>query len=81
MSKRTQLYFPEELLERVKEEAKKEGTSMAEIVRLAVMDYLERRRERDWDRDPVWELIGRAESSQGDLSSRHDDYLYGEEGE
>lgn len=80
MFKRTQLYFPEELLQRIKEEAEKEGTSMAEIVRFAVMDYLERKKGKDWDKDPVWDLIGKVNSSKGDLSLRHDHYLYGEEG-
>ncbi len=80
MSKRTQLYFPEELLQKVKEEAEKEGVSMAEVVRVAVMEYLERKKRVDWDKDPVWSLIGKAESTWGDLSSRHDYYLYKVEG-
>ena len=80
MSKRTQLYFPEELLQKVKEEAKREGISMAEVVRVAVMEYLERKKRVDWDKDPVWSLIGSVESDQGDLSSKHDHYLYEREG-
>jgi len=80
MSKRTQLYFPEELLQKVKEEAEKEGVSMAEVVRVAVMEYLERKKRVDWDKDPVWSLIGRVESDRGDLSSKHDHYLYEGEG-
>jgi len=79
MSKRTQLYFPEDLFEEIKEEAEKQKTSIAQIVRLAMRDFIERRKITDWDKDPVWSLIGKVKSKEGNLSIKHDYYLYGEE--
>ena len=79
MSKRTQLYFPEDLFEEIKEEAEKQKTSIAQIVRLAMRDFIERRKITDWDKDPVWSLIGKVKSKEGNLSVKHDYYLYGEE--
>ena len=79
MAKRTQLYFPEELFQEIKEEAEKQKTSIAEIVRMAVRDFLNRKKIINWDKDPVWNLIGKIESKEGNLSVKHDYYLYGEE--
>lgn len=76
MSKRTQLYFPEDLFEEIKAEAKKQKTSIADIVRVAMRDFLNRRKITDWDKDPVWGLIGKAKSKEGNLSVKHDYYLY-----
>ena len=76
MAKRTQLYFPEDLFQEIKEEAEKQKTSIAEIVRLAVKDFIERKKIIDWDKDPIWDLIGKVESKERDLSIKHDSYLY-----
>jgi len=77
MAKRTQLYFPEDLFEEIKEEAEKQKTSIAKLVRLAVRDFIDRRKITDWDKDAVWDLLGKIESKEGDLSVKHDHYLYG----
>ena len=29
------------------------------------------------DDDPIWNIVGRVESREGDLSEKHDQYLYG----
>ena len=76
MSKRTQLYFPEDLFEEIKAEAKKQKTSIADIVRVAMRDFIKQRKITDWDKDPVWDLIGKGKSKEGNLSSKHDYYLY-----
>lgn len=77
MSKRTQLYFPDPLFDELKRQAKKRHCSMAEVVRSAVKDFLAKKEVQDWNRDPLWEMIGKAESKEGDLSIHHDRYLYG----
>jgi hypothetical protein len=76
MYKRTQLYFPEDLFEEIKAEAKKQKTSIADIVRVAMRDFINRRKITDWDKDPVWGLIGKGKSKEGNLSVKHDYYLY-----
>ena len=75
--KRTQMYFPEDLLNEMKRKAKKEKTTVSEIVREASLDFIKRDRKKDWENDPVWDMVGSSESNEGDLSIRHDDYLYG----
>lgn len=76
--KRTQVYFPEELYERVKTRAAKEGKSAAAIIREAVEEYLkEEKKEIDWDNDPLLKAIGFCKADVYDLSVNHDHYLYG----
>ncbi len=76
--KRTQVYFPEDLYDRLKKRAKKEGKSVAAIIREASEEYLkEDEKEIDWENDPLFKLAGVFESEEGDLSINHDHYLYG----
>lgn len=76
--KRTQVYFPKELYDRLENEAKKENNSVASLIRKATEEYLSnKKKEVDWDNDPIWNLVGFAESKEGDWSERHDFYLYG----
>jgi len=74
--KRTQIYFPERLLDNLKEKAKKENKTMAEVIRIAVKKYLSGEEPLEWERDPVWK-VKPGKSSAGNLSEEHDHYLYG----
>jgi metal-responsive CopG/Arc/MetJ family transcriptional regulator len=75
--KRTQMYFPEDLLNEIKRKAKREKTTVSEIVREASLDFIKQDRTKDWANDPLWDMVGSSESNEEDLSIRHDDYLYG----
>ena len=77
--KRTQMYFPEEMLQQVRQLADSEHSTIAEIVRAAVGDFLEKRKQKtaDWDNDPLWGIVGQTATADGDLSANHDAYLYG----
>ncbi len=76
--KRTQVYFPEELYKRLKKRAKKEGKSVAALIREASEEYLkEEEKEIDWENDPFFKAAGIFSSKDGDLSINHDHYLYG----
>lgn len=78
--KRTQMYFPEELLQQVRQIADSEHTTIAEVVRNAVGEFLDRKKKKqiDWDNDPLWDMLGQAEGSgRSDVSANHDAYLYG----
>jgi len=51
---------------------------MAEQIRQALREYLDREegvvlREDD----PIWNIVGAISTDDGDLSIRHDEYLYG----
>lgn len=77
--KRTQVYFPLELHRRIEAKAKNESKSLAEIVREAVIQYLEKERDKevDWENDPFVKSAGFFASNVRDLSVNHDYYLYG----
>lgn len=75
--KRTQMYFPEDLLKEMKRKAEKEKTSVSEIVRGAVLEFIKKDREKNWEHDPLWDMVGSSGSDDGDLSVSHDAYLYG----
>ena len=78
--KRTQMYFPDDMLQQIRQLAVNEHSTIAEIVRAAVGDFLEKKKKKsvDWDTDPLWGIVGQAASADGDLSANHDDYLYGD---
>jgi len=76
--KRTQVYFPKDLYNRLKKRAKKEGKSVAAVIREASEQYLkEEEKEIDWENDPIVKAIGFCKSDVDDLSVNHDHYLYG----
>ncbi len=74
--KRTQIYFPIELYRKIIKMAKEESRSMASIIREAVENYLEERKNIDWNNDPFFKTVGIMESGTSNLSKNHDRYLY-----
>jgi len=79
-AKRTQVYLPTELHERVQRSARQRGVSIAAVIRLSLEQSLEQPRhlsKRAYDNDPIWSLVGIGKSREGDLSVHHDHYLYG----
>lgn len=75
--RRTQMYLTEEMLRELKSRAEEEKCSVSDIVRNAVQAFLQSKRQKNWDRDPLWEIVGAAATEDGDLSAHHDRYLYG----
>lgn len=79
--KRTQMYFPEDMLQQVRQLADSEHTTIAEIVRSAVGEFLSKKNTKkaiNWDNDPLMKLIEQAPASGVvDASANHDFYLYG----
>lgn len=78
--KRTQMYFPEDMLQQIRQLAESEHTTIAEVVRNAVGEFLSRKKKKkiDWDNDPLWDIIGQAGGSGCcDVAENHDAYLYG----
>lgn len=75
--RRTQMYFPEDVLMKLKSKADEEQTTVSEIVRNAVADFLKKKKDKDWTDDPLWNMVGSSSSKDGDLSVNHDKYLYG----
>lgn len=79
-AKRTQVYLPTDLHQQAFAYARGRRLSLASVIRLSLQDFLARNQrpsKRAYDHDPLWRLCGAARSREGDLSARHDDYLYG----
>lgn len=74
--KRTQVYFPISVYKSIERKAKERAKSSAAIIREAVEKYLSEE-NIDWEKDPILKAVGIMESTEGDLSERHDNYLYG----
>ncbi len=74
---RTQIQLTEEQSRQIRSIAEENSTSMAEVIRRAIDDWLARygdelaatRQER------ALEVVGRYRSGLSDISDRHDDYL------
>ena len=75
--KRTQMYFPEDLLDELRRKADKEKTTLSHLVRSAVLELLKKDKLQNWENDPLWSMIGSSQSSDENLSINHDTYLYG----
>lgn len=74
--KRTQVYFPMETYRKIEKRAREESKSSAQVIREAVESFLEQK-QVDWDNDPFFKAVGIFESESGNLSEKHDKYLYG----
>ncbi len=78
MSIRMQIYLTEELYDQLKQKSKQSGRPMAEHVRESLDKYLaEPEIASIAEEDPIWNITGRVKSAEGDLSTKHDQYLYG----
>ncbi len=75
--KRTQMYFPEDLLDELRRKAVKEKTTLSHLVRNAVLELLKKDKLQDWENDPLWSMVSSNQSKDKDLSVNHDKYLYG----
>ena|GEM_PF-830907 len=75
---RTQVYIPRDVYEELKRRGKSTGLAMAEQIRQALREYLDREESVVLrEDDPIWNIVGAISTDDGDLSIRHDKYLYG----
>jgi hypothetical protein len=74
---RTQIQLTEDQAKGLKRLAKKQGVSVAEIIRRSVNDALKEASVQSddelWDR--AFKVVGIGKSGLHDVSERHDDYL------
>jgi hypothetical protein len=78
--RKTQVYFSEELHRQLKEYARRNEISMAEVIRQAVWRYLqdEGLSTPDWENDPINKIVGMFKGTDvRDASENHDYYVYG----
>jgi hypothetical protein len=77
---RTQVYLEQELVDGLQHLARREGTSMGELIRRGARQVLDAAPAIEpWSaEDPIWELLGTGEAGgTGDVSQRVDEILYG----
>jgi hypothetical protein len=67
-----QVYLRPEQLEALRALARRRKTPVAELVRQGVDRVLAEVRPEE---DPLWEIVGIADSGLTDLAEKHDDYL------
>ncbi len=77
MSVRMQIYLSDQLYAALKQRARKTKKAMSEQIRESLRVYLASEQTDD-PTDPIWLIAGMGSSGLGDLSERHDDYLYGQ---
>lgn len=76
--RRTQIYLEDEQMGRLKFEAGKAKLAVSELIRRAIDVFLKRNEENvDWDKDILTRAVGKVRFLSKDVSSKHDDYLYG----
>ncbi len=75
---RTQIYIDSDQMQHLKLEARKGGSSVSLLIRIAIMRFLTTKaKNMNWDSDPLTKAIGKVKLPVSDASTRHDRYLYG----
>lgn len=74
---RTQVYLPEPLYFELTHMAKRQGVPTAQIIRKTLSDGMKKQRKQT-PAQAFAELAKLAIKGPGDLSTNHDDYLYGD---
>src|SRR5579862_188033 len=78
---RTQVYLEDELVAALQRLARREGSSMGELIRRGARQLVQESEQHEpWAaNDPIWELVGLAKGGPPDDGSANaDQYLYGE---
>ncbi|MBI4594751.1 MAG: hypothetical protein HY730_00045 [Candidatus Tectomicrobia bacterium] len=79
-SVRMQIYLSKNQHDRLKTVSSVVNKPVAGLIREAIDRYLKEPGESSLGPDdPIWDIAGQVESGQGDLSEKHDAYLYGVE--
>lgn len=79
----TNLRLPEDLHKLLKHMAVEENTSVSQLVREALEQFISPRPEQPKSKklriedNPLWALVGSGRSGLKDASEKHDEYLYG----
>lgn len=77
MTHRTQLYLDSSQYEFLKDLARSEKKSIAQIIREWIDERRQKRALAKIEKDPFWELRGIGASGHHDVARRFDEYLYG----
>ena len=80
---RLRAHFPKDMYEQLRHESLRLGLSMAEVVRQAVQEYLQKENDVPHPEDPIWRITELAatygSSHLRDGAENHDRYIYDED--
>ena len=77
MAHRTQLHLDDSQYQFLKDLAKKEGKSIAQIIRDWIEERRKKKAKKKYVNDPFFKIIGIGSSGRPDMARNFDDYLYG----
>ena len=77
MAHRTQLHLDDGQYHYLKDLARSEGKSIAQIIREWIEEKRKRRAGKKYENDPFWKLRGIFSSGRPDMGRNFDGYLYG----
>lgn len=77
MAHRTQLYLDDSQYHYIKDLARSEGKSIAQLVRGWIDEKRKRRAVKKYENDPLFKMRGIFNSGRPDMAEHFDDYLYG----
>lgn len=78
MAHRTQLHLEDSQYYYLKDLAKKEGKSIAQIIRDWIDEKRKKKARKKYENDPFFKLFGLFSSGRTDIAQNFDDYLYGD---
>ena len=71
------LNIPEDVFKKANHILKIKGIELKEYL----IDFLKRvvsvKKKIDYAKDPIWDIVGLGKSKEGDISVKHNKYLYG----
>ncbi|MBI2346289.1 MAG: hypothetical protein HYV03_05295 [Deltaproteobacteria bacterium] len=78
MAHRTQLYLDDSQYQFVKDLARAERKSIAQLFREWIEERRHLRAQKRYEKDPFWQMRGIGASGRSDIAKHFDDYLYGD---
>lgn len=78
MAHRTQLYLDDSEHHYLKELARSQGKSIAQVVRDWIKEKRKKRVAKKYGDDPFFKIRGIFDSGRPDMAEHFDDYLYGD---
>jgi hypothetical protein len=73
---RSQILLEEWQYQYLRDEARREGKSISQIVRELITERMESRRGEALQDDPFFDIIGMVSSGDGRVAEEHDKYIY-----
>lgn len=74
------LRIPEEMYKKATHTFRIKGNGLKDYLMDLIRKSVTIKKNADYDKDSIWGVVGLGRSKAGDLSAKHDTYLYGSRG-